>query len=225
MSENATSQVKYFDLITRGIGYLNRARTVTPSQGQPYESVTIAALHGNENSPNYTYYDCNVVGSDATDFIKEHKESINDRDTKVLVQFNVGDGTPSSYEVTKGKNQGNRNHLIKARLLKIRWAKVGDKVFSFETDDGADDKPNQSDQQEDASKQSSPIANDEQKPDDQPVDTESEEQSHDINKTHDEPAETIKLDRQDPDYEAKMQELYDNGYEWDRDNKAYRKAA
>ena len=35
---------KYFDLDINGIGYLNRAREVTPENGIPFLSVTIAAL-------------------------------------------------------------------------------------------------------------------------------------------------------------------------------------
>ena len=127
---------EFFDLHTNGIGYLNRARTVTPSRGDDYESVTIAALHGRSDSPSYSYFDTIVVGADALDFVKEHKDTINDRDSKVLVRFKVGDGDATSYEVTSGDNKGNRNHCIKGRLLKITWAKINGVVVK---DDAADE--------------------------------------------------------------------------------------
>jgi hypothetical protein len=119
---------EYFDLITTGLGYLNRSRLVTPKQGSPYESVTIAALHGNTENPHYSYFDTRVVGTDVIEFVKKYRDHINNRDTKVLVKFNIGDGQGDSYEATKGNHVGERFHLIKGRLLKITWAKVGDTV-------------------------------------------------------------------------------------------------
>ena len=43
---NSNENVKYFDLHTTGIGYLNRVREVTPEEGTPFLAVTIAAIHG-----------------------------------------------------------------------------------------------------------------------------------------------------------------------------------
>ena len=59
MSTNDT--VKYNDQHTTGMGYLNRARTVNPSQGQPYESVSLTGLGGRVDNPSYTFYDCTSV--------------------------------------------------------------------------------------------------------------------------------------------------------------------
>ena len=44
MSNHETKQ--YFDLHTTGIGYLNLVREVTPKEGSPFLSITIAALRG-----------------------------------------------------------------------------------------------------------------------------------------------------------------------------------
>ena len=41
---SSQENAKYFDLYTTGIGYLNRVREVTPKEGSPFSSVTIAAL-------------------------------------------------------------------------------------------------------------------------------------------------------------------------------------
>lgn len=46
MSATQTSETKYFDLHTTGIGYLNRLREVTPRKGKPFMAVTVAALKG-----------------------------------------------------------------------------------------------------------------------------------------------------------------------------------
>ena len=54
MSTNETR--KYFDLHTTGIGYLNRVREVTPKEGTPFLSVTIAALRGSVDNAQYTHF-------------------------------------------------------------------------------------------------------------------------------------------------------------------------
>jgi len=125
---NDAQKKEFFDLHTTGVGYLNRARTVNPNQGKPYEAVSIAALRGRSDNPSYSYFDTLIVGSDANDFVKKHKDAINDRNTKVLVRFKVGDGEPLSYEVKSGDNKGNRNHFIKSRLLQITWASINGEV-------------------------------------------------------------------------------------------------
>jgi len=63
MSTNETKQ--YFDLHTQGIGYLNRVREVTPKEGTPFLSVTIAALRGSVDNAQYTHFECHVSGKQA----------------------------------------------------------------------------------------------------------------------------------------------------------------
>ena len=46
-----TTQAQFFDLHTRGIGYLNRVREVTVKKGNPFMACTIAALRGDTDSP------------------------------------------------------------------------------------------------------------------------------------------------------------------------------
>ena len=58
----SNDDTKYFDLYTTGIGYLNRVREVTPKEGSPFWSVTIAALRGSVDDVQYTYFECRVSG-------------------------------------------------------------------------------------------------------------------------------------------------------------------
>ncbi|VAW64697.1 hypothetical protein MNBD_GAMMA11-1342, partial [hydrothermal vent metagenome] len=154
------------------------------------------------------------------------EEAINNRDINVLVQCNVGDGYPDSYVVKSGKNQGTRNHIIKARLLKISWAKVGDKEFNFSSDDEST-----------ATNANSSVPVTSQQPQQANIDeTEAIEQQQASMKPDDQSqnnnvvtkfafADVVKLSRKDPDYEAKMQALFEQGYGWDRDDKVWRIAA
>ena len=203
-------QAKFFDLHTLGIGYLNRARTVTPTQGKPYMSVSIAALHGRSDSPSYSYIDTRVVGSDALEFVKQHEDTINDRASKVLVRFKIGDGTADSYEVQNGDNKGSRNHVIKARLLQITWAKVNGVVVL---------QPNDSTGGDESQPSSEPM--NEPSADQQPaVDSSVEDQPP----ADDSPVQcpvTVELDPNDPEFEVKRTRLKKAGYRWNRDQAAW----
>ena len=38
----SNQEAKYFDLLTTGLGYINRVRAVTPEEGNSFLSVTLA---------------------------------------------------------------------------------------------------------------------------------------------------------------------------------------
>jgi hypothetical protein len=108
--------VKYNDQHTTGMGFLNRARTVNPAQGQPYESVSLTGLGGRVDNPSYSFYDCAsvpVLGKTLEKYLLL-KDDINDDNRKVMFCFKVSDGRPDSY-VTKDKQSGQevRRHVIK----------------------------------------------------------------------------------------------------------------
>jgi hypothetical protein len=195
----AENKTEYFDLITSGLGYLNRSREVIPKKGPVYESVSIAALRGNSDNPSYSYFDCRVVGADAIEFVKTHRDAINDRDTKVLVSFNVGDGEGGSFELTKGEHKGERRHLIKARLLKITWAKVGDVELDMSEGEQAASTPSEGDAE---AKSASNI---------QAADT---TDTGGAESWEDTLGETVKLDKNDPDFMSKKSLLKERGYRW-----------
>lgn len=202
MTEN-THENPYFDLITSGIGYLNRSRSVKPQQGSPYECVSIAALRGRSDSPSYSYFDCRIVGEQALLFIKSYKGDINERNTKVLVRFNVGDGEATSYELTQGENQGQRRHQIKSRLLKITWAKVGDQVIDLGLDDDSKATP------ADATTEAQQPPAEDNKP----------------RSWEDTIGTVVKLSEDDPYYMRKMARLKALGYQWHSERQEWRKAA
>lgn len=198
MNDNIQNdQAKFFDLHTMGIGYLNRARTVTPNQGDPYMSVSIAALRGRSDSPTYSYFDTRIVGSNALDFVKQYEETINDRGSKVLVRFKVGDGEASSYKVQSGDNKGNRNHVIKSRLLQITWAKVNGEVV-LKPADSTD-----ADEGQSSSESTGNPSGDNQSAAD----------------TLGQPP--VELDPNDPEFETKRARLKKAGYRWNRDQAAW----
>ena len=154
MSNSHTSETKFFDLHTTGIGYLNRIREVKPrGKGKPFMAVAIAALHGSADEVEYSYIDCNVVGTDAEKLIRRCQEAV-DTGKKVLAGFRIGDIWADAFTYEKGDKRGQPGASLKGRLLFISWIKVdGETVYEAKPKDSAD--PDNSDRD---SARNSPIS-------------------------------------------------------------------
>ena len=125
---NTNENVKYFDLHTTGIGYLNRVRQVTPEEGTPFLAVTIAAIHGSVSDVQHTYFECGVYGEQAQNSVRELTSAVAD-ESKVLIGFTLSDLRADAFTFKQGDRAGQTGVNLKARLIKIAWAKVdGQKV-------------------------------------------------------------------------------------------------
>jgi len=126
MSENT----QYFDLHTRGIGYLNRAREVPVQRGEPFLAVDIAALHGSADAVEHTYFDCRVSGREAQALVRRAMPHLALK-RKVLVGFKIGDLYAETFTYERGAKQGQTGVSLKARLLRIDWMRVdGQSVYT-----------------------------------------------------------------------------------------------
>ena len=134
MSTNETT--KYFDLHTDGLGYLNRIREVTPKEGTPFLSVTIAALRGSVDNVQYTHFECRVSGKQAQDIVRKLKPAVEDK-SKVLIGFTLSDLYAESFTFRNGEKAGETGISLKARLLRIAWAKVDGEPFYSAQDNAA----------------------------------------------------------------------------------------
>ena len=143
MSTNGTNgttetngTTKYFDLHTTGLGYLNRIRDVTPKQGKPFQSVTIAALRGSVDNAQYTYFECRVSGKQAQEVMSQLKPAFEGK-VKVLISFTLSDLFAETFTFKSGDKAGETGISLKARLLRIAWAKVDGQPFYTAQDDAA----------------------------------------------------------------------------------------
>lgn len=134
MSNNETT--KYFDLHTNGIGYLNRVREVTPEEGTPFLSVTIAALRGSVDNVQYTHFECPVSGKKAQEIARQLKSAVEGK-LKVLIGFTLSDLYAESFTYKNGDKSGETGVSLKARLLSISWAKVDGQPFVTEQETAA----------------------------------------------------------------------------------------
>ena len=126
MSNEETS--KYFDLYITGLGYLNRIREVTPQEGKPFWSVTIAALRGSTDEAQYTYFECRVSGKQAQEIVRQLKPAV-EGDRKVLIGFTLSDLFAEAFTYKNGDKAGETGISLKARLLRVGWAKVDGESF------------------------------------------------------------------------------------------------
>ena len=134
MSTNETT--KYFDLHTDGLGYLNRIREVTPKEGIPFLSVTIAALRGSVDNVQYTHFECRVSGKQAHDIVRKLKPAVEDS-AKVLIGFTLSDLYAEAFTFKNGDKAGETGISLKARLLRVAWAKVDGQLFYSAQDNAA----------------------------------------------------------------------------------------
>ena len=123
-----SDNVQYFDLHTTGVGYLNRVREVTPEIGSSFLTATIAAMHGKSTDVNRTYFDCVVYGEQAQQSVRELQSAV-DADQKVLIGFTLSNLSAETFTFQQGEKAGQTGINLKARLIRVAWAKVdGEKV-------------------------------------------------------------------------------------------------
>lgn len=131
-----STEQKYFDLHSTGVGYLNRPREVPVKRGT-FLAVEIAALRGKADEIEYTRFDCRVSGTEAQKLIRQYKADV-DADKKVLVGFKIGDLYPTTFVYDKGDRKGQTGVSLKAHLLRITFVKVdGELVYQVPRENGA----------------------------------------------------------------------------------------
>jgi len=149
------SNQKYFDIHINGIGYLNRARKVTPKRADAFLAVDVTALHGSADDIQKIRFDCRVVGEVAKEVVERFMLQINDQGRlasdgttlrhKVLAGFRLGDLYAEPFTYQKGKREGEIGVSLKARLLRLDWVKVdGNFVYQANgdaTNDQSENKP------------------------------------------------------------------------------------
>ena len=196
------TETKFFDLHTSGIGYLNRFRTVNPANGHPYQSVTVAALRGNADNAQYTYFDCIVVEEEAKHVLLNLVDT-DEKDASYMIGFNIGDIYPEIFTYKSGNKQGQTGVSLKGRLIKIKWLRKN-KELIYE--------PQKTSAVEHSEQQQA-----------QPVETQTQPQTVvDQNQTQGELSEVF-LSRDDPEFAVKKETLKQQGYRWNSERQSWQR--
>ena len=200
-----SSDNQYFDLTTSGVGFINRFRLNKPNNGNPYYSVTIAALRGklNDGKSQKTYIDCNIVG-DALAMAEQLAPHFADgAEPSIMVRFVAGDLEQRKFEYKSGERKGQTGYALKARLFDIKWFKLdGETVYSEAERQRKTERDDASDEAGEL-----PPAHPVQAPADHAA-------SADATGASSMPTE-VRLDKNDPYFEERRQALRDQGYRWD----------
>lgn len=118
------------ELITRGIGYVNRVKEVSPSNGAPFLACTIAALSGPVDDPEYRYFDTIVDDADAAHLIRRCTQAV-EENKKVLIAFRLNDMVADAYIRTQGEKAGEPGGTMESKLIHIGMIKIdGELVYS-----------------------------------------------------------------------------------------------
>jgi hypothetical protein len=134
--QKAPEPAGYFDLHTKGCGYMNRIRWVTPKangrKAEEFLACSINALHGKITDPQYSYMDLRVSGEDAINLVSELIED-SEASRKIFVAFTVGDIYAHTYWrdiKEQGRKTGEQEPaaIIKGRLLLITHIAIDDVV-------------------------------------------------------------------------------------------------
>ncbi|MDH2431004.1 STY4534 family ICE replication protein [Pokkaliibacter sp. MBI-7] len=132
---------QFFDLHTSGIGYINRIRLVEPKKGEPFWACSIAALRGDTNNVEYTYFDVRVSGTEAARLIARCQQAV-EAGSKMLISFKIGDIYPDVFTYASGDRKGETGVSLKGRLLMIRWIKKdGEMIYQMPKADDASGAP------------------------------------------------------------------------------------
>lgn len=207
-TQTQNNQAQFFNLHTKGLGYINRFREVKTQAGK-FCSVTVGFLRGSADNVQYTYVDCIIRNAEICEVLKAKQDVING-DNKVLAVVTVGDIYPDAFE-----HNGKTLAGIKGRLIGMTQLKVDGQVVWQKAEDESD-KQNEANASEQAAE---PAANQEDASEPQA------EMTSEDNDADAELPESVNLDPNAPDFQARKQELKEKGYRWNNDQKAWVLAA
>lgn len=114
------------ELVTRGIGYLNRPREITPQDRAPFLACCIAALAGPVDLPEYRYVETVVTGTDAERLIHAYSPAV-EAERKVLLAFRLNDMRAVPYIRTRGERSGEPGVSLESTLVHISLIKIDGK--------------------------------------------------------------------------------------------------
>lgn len=162
------SDSSYFDLHTRGTGFIQRPRQVRAKKGPPYLALDIMALTGEAGSTERVRFDCNVTGVVAerdVRFILERMEGAEpsdptrpERGPRVQVGFTVADLRTDIFTYQNGPKQGETGVSLKVRLIRLHWLKLNGQRIKLPSELAADAESGPASQPEEKSASELPVA-------------------------------------------------------------------
>ena len=201
---NQNNKTVYFDLHTTGAGYINRAREVSPENGDSFFACDISGMRGNtDKGVKYTRFSVRVVGNKAKEVFAQHLKSMQQKDAKVIVSFVIGDIQPNSYKYVDKKSKEDKvGCSIDGRLIAIKSLRInGEVVFRQERK-----------VQEDVAKDDT---TEEASVTDSTATATADQAPNEVNTETGELAKEVTLDPKAENFQERKAQLKSQGYTWD----------
>ncbi len=120
-----------YNVITKGLGFINRVRKVAPTGAEPYLACEVSLLEGVARDGDYSKVekirmDAIVKGKHAQEIVGDHLMEIAD-DCKVMAAVSCGGMRPVVFT----RKDGEQGVSLKTALLGISWLKVNDTVVDL----------------------------------------------------------------------------------------------
>jgi hypothetical protein len=123
------AQIEQHELITRGIGYLNRPKEFAPKDGDPFLACSIGALTGPVEEPEFRYINTIVTTTEAQHLVRRCVQAI-EADKKVLIAFRLNDMKADAFIRTKGDRAGEPGASLESTLIHVGLIKIdGQQVY------------------------------------------------------------------------------------------------
>jgi hypothetical protein len=123
------AKIEQYELLTRGIGYLNRPQEVAPKAGDPFLACSIGALTGPIDDPEYRYIDTIVTTTEAQHLVRRCVQAV-EAESKVLIAFRLNDMKADAFIRTKGDHAGEPGASLESTLTGISLIKIdGQQVY------------------------------------------------------------------------------------------------
>ncbi len=119
----------HFNVITKGIGYINDARVIEPEGAASYLACRLSLLEGHQDAVRYVYVDCIVRGPEAIDLVTQFRSQICSEKHRVIAAVDLGSLRVKPFLYQKGPKQGQPGAALKASLLKISYLKIDEDVL------------------------------------------------------------------------------------------------
>lgn len=138
MSNSNSQSDRKYNVITNGVGYINRIRKVQPEKGDPYLACDVALFQHVGDNIDYVRINCVIRGKQAKEIVWIHftspeGEVVHPKDTVVVANMNLGGLSARTFVYKKGEKKGQTGISLRAALLSIKWLKIGDIEVELES--------------------------------------------------------------------------------------------
>lgn len=222
---NTKTLGQVFNLILTGFGYINRVREVAPQGAQPYLCADVALMEGvakdGDYSPvNKTRLSTIVKGKEAQEIIRANftgpDGQVASPKAPVVASMQLGGLQPDTFVYKKGERAGETGVSLRSSLLKISWLKIGDTVVEL----GQGDQEVVEVPEAAQAAEGTDAANDAA-----PADETGEPAFADELQAEYGARGFVKLDPEDPEFQAQKAYLKRQGFRWNGAEKYWSKAA